>query len=229
MFTPGWRACAYRTASGRAKWLNRDPIGERGEANLYGFVKNDAQNHFDRLGQKCCVLYYPPSPFKSVGHTVLKCDNGAYVSFFAGDSIFGAPGIFQDEEQDKKDYAGTTPQQTCNDCLDEAKVAAWLASAKANPPDYNVCTHNCSDAVSDAAAAGLSDDRQKKPTCPKTCFLDRVFACQWIVDDILNPSCPGVGGAGPGPSASKAQTIFKRLADNNCNRYKCVKCCVNSN
>ena len=30
MFTPGSRACGYRTASGRAKWLNRDPLGEPG-------------------------------------------------------------------------------------------------------------------------------------------------------------------------------------------------------
>jgi RHS repeat-associated protein len=38
---PGCRACAYKTASGRAKWPNRDPIGEEGGINLYGFVDNN--------------------------------------------------------------------------------------------------------------------------------------------------------------------------------------------
>jgi hypothetical protein len=30
MFTPGLRACAYKSASGLGKWPNRDPIGEAG-------------------------------------------------------------------------------------------------------------------------------------------------------------------------------------------------------
>jgi len=50
MFTPGWRACAYRTASGRAKWPNRDPIGEVGGNNLYNFVGNDPIRRIDSLG-----------------------------------------------------------------------------------------------------------------------------------------------------------------------------------
>jgi hypothetical protein len=50
MFAPGSRACGYRTASGRAKWLNRDPIEEQGGLNLYGFLGNDALNWVDILG-----------------------------------------------------------------------------------------------------------------------------------------------------------------------------------
>jgi len=50
MFTPGWRACAYRTASGRAKWLNRDPIGELGGINLYHFNFNDPIDRIDTDG-----------------------------------------------------------------------------------------------------------------------------------------------------------------------------------
>src|SRR5277367_2126857 len=30
MFTPGLRACAYKTASGRHEWPNKDPLGEPG-------------------------------------------------------------------------------------------------------------------------------------------------------------------------------------------------------
>jgi len=50
MFTPGSRACAYRTASGRAKWLNRDPIEEDGGINLYSYVGNNPVNEIDPLG-----------------------------------------------------------------------------------------------------------------------------------------------------------------------------------
>ena len=32
------------------RWISRDPIGEDGGANLYGFVKNDIPNNHDRLG-----------------------------------------------------------------------------------------------------------------------------------------------------------------------------------
>ena len=40
----------YNPMSGR--WLSRDPIGERGGVNLYGFVKNQCQSGFDYLGLK---------------------------------------------------------------------------------------------------------------------------------------------------------------------------------
>jgi uncharacterized protein RhaS with RHS repeats len=35
---------------GAGRWLNRDPIGERGGVNLYGMVGNDAINWIDSLG-----------------------------------------------------------------------------------------------------------------------------------------------------------------------------------
>jgi RHS repeat-associated protein len=41
-----------------SRWLNRDPIGEEGGLNLYGFVENGAIRRSDPLGQKkgcyCC-------------------------------------------------------------------------------------------------------------------------------------------------------------------------------
>jgi len=38
----------YNPAQG--KWLSRDPIGERGGLNLYGFVGNNGINYWDKLG-----------------------------------------------------------------------------------------------------------------------------------------------------------------------------------
>jgi hypothetical protein len=65
--TPGSRACAYKTASGRHEWPNRDPFGELGfetlrnvgadvvgdGPNLYEFVANRPINLTDPYGL-CC-------------------------------------------------------------------------------------------------------------------------------------------------------------------------------
>jgi uncharacterized protein RhaS with RHS repeats len=32
------------------RWINRDPIGELGGLNVYGFIDNDAINSFEYLG-----------------------------------------------------------------------------------------------------------------------------------------------------------------------------------
>ena len=47
---PGYRACGYKTASGRPKWLSRDPIGTNGGINLYGYVGNDPTDWIDPFG-----------------------------------------------------------------------------------------------------------------------------------------------------------------------------------
>ena len=39
--------------AGLGRWLNRDPIEERGGVNLYGFVGNDGVNSWDLLGMHC--------------------------------------------------------------------------------------------------------------------------------------------------------------------------------
>lgn len=50
----------YDPLTGR--WPSRDPIGERGGVNLYGFVNNDGLNGIDRLGMReqsvdDCIIY----------------------------------------------------------------------------------------------------------------------------------------------------------------------------
>jgi RHS repeat-associated protein len=46
----GCGACGYKTASGRSKWLNRDPIGEAADFNLYRFNFNNPQRWVDPYG-----------------------------------------------------------------------------------------------------------------------------------------------------------------------------------
>jgi len=47
---PGYRACGYKTASGRPKWLSRDPMGESGSINLYSYVGDDPIDWTDPFG-----------------------------------------------------------------------------------------------------------------------------------------------------------------------------------
>jgi hypothetical protein len=87
MFTPGSRACAYRTASGRAKWPNRDPINEPGfnlligsqdafnfdeEKNLYAFVHNDPLNKIDPDGRWAAIIR---EALKRAAPHLAKCKN----------------------------------------------------------------------------------------------------------------------------------------------------------
>ncbi len=52
----------YNPSTGR--WLNRDPLGEKGGINLYGFVANSPVNWVDADGQAIMPMpsmpYYPP-------------------------------------------------------------------------------------------------------------------------------------------------------------------------
>ncbi|MCB1099533.1 MAG: hypothetical protein KDN22_28440, partial [Verrucomicrobiae bacterium] len=45
-------------------WLSRDPIGERGGLNLYGFVGNDGVNQYDVLGQFPGIPDWGPFDFR---------------------------------------------------------------------------------------------------------------------------------------------------------------------
>jgi hypothetical protein len=46
----GCRACAHKTASGRRRWPNRDPLGIKGGVNLYSFVGNEPIQTIDLDG-----------------------------------------------------------------------------------------------------------------------------------------------------------------------------------
>ncbi|MEI6169301.1 MAG: hypothetical protein WCS52_19125, partial [bacterium] len=52
------RPTAMKSASGIPYWPSRDPIGERGGLNLYGFVGNDGVNSVDYLGAAHLRLWY---------------------------------------------------------------------------------------------------------------------------------------------------------------------------
>ncbi len=206
----------YNPSTGR--WLSRDPIGETGGRNLYGFVNNDPANKFDKLGEKCCLLTWLPGsripvrPYITLyGHSALKCDNNTYVSAYPSGNDMGTSQVdwHASPEVDIANL-GTPSSTICSDCIDEGKVAAWFKPLLATPPNYNGLNANCGNYTEQAIAAGLDPDKQKKTPCK--CTLLSVS----ILTDLLNTT--GMTATMPGNVAD----ALKALNDNGCNRYKCV-------
>ena len=61
------------------RWVNRDPIGELGGLNLYGYVGNDPINFVDPLGLDYYVIYIPA--YSGFPHQVVVGDNGSGGSY----------------------------------------------------------------------------------------------------------------------------------------------------
>jgi RHS repeat-associated protein len=52
------------------RWLNRDPLGEAGGVNLYGFVGNDGAGRVDKLGMATAIFQlFPPDGGRQTGTT----------------------------------------------------------------------------------------------------------------------------------------------------------------
>jgi hypothetical protein len=214
------------------RWINRDPIGERGGSALYGFVHNHPTIAYDALGKKCCLITVAPGTFQGpngednskFGHSILKCDNGAYVSLWPKDDKYPS----WDEQSDNAVYSGATKTTTCFPCLDESKVQQWIDANKATLEWTK--TYNCSDAVLSAVQASLAD--KPKPTCPKCGLLRGLMGCYYYVHDLLQPTRTEVESNPIGAAFSFPSDIegrIKALADNDCNRWKCVLKCPTPN
>jgi RHS repeat-associated protein len=153
---PGYRACGYKTASGRPKWLSRDPLGEYAGIDIYGYVLNDPVNGIDPFG--LCV-YYGGSR-KGTGHfwaavdlpdgSVLRYDysalsyNGGFFSSFGTLSTRGQvqlrvfPNIRKAAGSDE--YYGFPESAEADNAVVRRMEADGI-----NPPHYSVVMHNCVD------------------------------------------------------------------------------------
>ena len=201
-------SCFYNPQPGR--WINRDPIQENGGIAIFGFAHNNAINYWDKFGLQCCLDTYAPSlsPFSVGGHSVLRCDNGAYVSFWpVGD---GRTNQWQDAAYDQSQYPNQ-PSSICFDCLDETKVADWLANAMQSGMQWCVTGPDCADVTGAAIGAGLPAPQTRPTRCP--CPPDRFH--RWVVRDLLES---GALITIPTGTADRIQ----QLVDNGCQRYKCA-------
>jgi len=130
MFTPGSRRCAYKTASGRLKWLNQDPIGEAGGLNLYGFVGNDPINEIDPLG-----LADNSDGDDSLDRMLNRLDSGNYTQ--GGDRW--TP---QEAQQAANDAKGVGVDAAMILASAATGGAPELAELKGVPGTYKVCLNN---------------------------------------------------------------------------------------
>jgi len=66
---PSLRFSVYESASGRLEWPNRDPIQEKGGLNVFGFVRNNPEDTFDKLGLASWVWDAPQTVDYSISYT----------------------------------------------------------------------------------------------------------------------------------------------------------------
>jgi len=64
----------YRVRHPELTWLSRDPLGEKGGLNLYGFVLNSPLNFVDRLGEDYYITTAPA--FCAIKHRYMVGDDG---------------------------------------------------------------------------------------------------------------------------------------------------------
>jgi hypothetical protein len=99
MFTPGSRACGYKTASGLGKWPNRDPLEEAVSINLYGFAANDPISYIDPLGEDFIAVgahfvggYLFPFEHMTIEYYIEKCPHVTEGTTFRSPSEIGVSG-----------------------------------------------------------------------------------------------------------------------------------------
>lgn len=106
------RPTATPLASGIPVWLSRDPIGESGGVNLYGFVGNDGANGWDLLGLEC----------EPAGYSVAWEDGATFFSQMIGgtgkpDGLHGAGHT----GRDFVDFLEKLTQDCC--CIKDLRIA----------------------------------------------------------------------------------------------------------
>jgi hypothetical protein len=101
--------------SGIPLWPSRDPIGERGGLNLYGFVGNDGVDRVDSLGR--FGIHIP--------NGIKKGENEHF------ENLAGEDGV---EAKTGKDIIDALKRETidCGDCIKNLVIAGhgWLSSAR---------------------------------------------------------------------------------------------------
>ncbi len=126
-------------------WLSRDPIGEDGGINLYGYVLNNPLNWIDPLGLDT-EIYYRSDQGSSVNGSLI--DFGHVILNVNGHNLDHVPGQFQSPSQrnDWQYYQRAelklTPEQ-------ETQLAKYIDDLLKKNPDYGSKSY-CSKDVANA-------------------------------------------------------------------------------
>ena len=200
----------YNASTGR--WISRDPIAERGGRNLLAFISNDPVDAIDRLGKQCCLITVSRGPNSVMGHSILACDNGTYVSKSAeGETNPQWRTPQQDYSQDPDiGFPGSTFTTNCIPCVDESKVKLWFENNKASQWSYG---NNCANAALDAIEAGLPDP-QTKPSCCRPNTYAR---------NLLRELRNGMTPAFATPTYVQGRVDEFNSKNKDCNKWRCTE------
>lgn len=130
----------YNPSTGR--WLSRDPIGEKGGKNLYGFVQNDANDYWDTDGRQ------PSSGNAAVDPPKLPAIDCSGYSSLGNQTCYGCFGKKKDGYPEKAKtvcegfrdlYTGSSMQSEAS-CVATCLIAAEKDCQKLpNCSDRNCC------------------------------------------------------------------------------------------
>jgi uncharacterized protein RhaS with RHS repeats len=145
----------YDPLTGR--WPSRDPIEERGGANLYAFVWNDGVNSWDYLGLDVFVLNKPNSA-NSFGHAAVLVSGGdshTYHSFSEdGYDTESFKSLEEALEHAKKSGYENYLEYECDE---ESDDAAREAADEYKDKKYCKSSSNCQSLTNDATKASGVD------------------------------------------------------------------------
>jgi uncharacterized protein RhaS with RHS repeats len=152
------------------RWLNRDPAGEAGGINLYGFVLNDPLSNSDPLGLDVYKIRYPDPPY----HEAVIGDDPDTGGYWFAD--FGPDGGKAITGPGKWGYGPWSwpPNQQPNGikvvcripttpAVDRALRNKAAQDAQTPPPKYNCITQNCweyADSLMEEARRRMTPPRQ---------------------------------------------------------------------
>ena len=141
------------------RWLNRDPIEERGGLNLYGFCKNNAMCAVDPHGQNRYMTTFNADPRKDRWHVGVavdtwKCSNGQWVKtgvatfdFGVDDSSFwnrlGTYFVTSGAISEREGNTLVEPFTIFSAPQQDVEMMKRIRSEVGNPPFYSFFFNNC--------------------------------------------------------------------------------------
>ena len=165
----------YRFYSpGMGRWINRDPIRERGGTNLYGMVGNNPTNSVDFYGLDGIAIDVPKGGFKDSGTHVRIAVTGpngktySWYGFYPDDDSDGSSGSSKGgngkgvvripdnparryREDDYTLWLPVTPDQA-------KRIRKNIINSAGKPPDYDLQGYNCSNWAADMILPELGRD-----------------------------------------------------------------------